>query len=170
MNTAAKTETFTCGKCDGRKVVNFGSNRPDMVNRWCFDCGGTGKITINRESPSQAAQRALNVAHELAVRALANKVGTCPDPHAGTAYAKAGSRNYTPVGCIITACHRERGEWSYENPAPGSMAARVGPARLAFWTEVCNIVDAAVATRSILPSQLARLEVLGYEWRASFED
>lgn len=40
------TEIQDCNRCNGHKVVNFGNVRPDRMNRWCFECGGTGKVDV----------------------------------------------------------------------------------------------------------------------------
>ena len=46
QNTA--TESVTCIKCDGRKVVNYGRVYDNRGRRSCFACGGVGTVTLSR--------------------------------------------------------------------------------------------------------------------------
>lgn len=48
QNTAHNTESVTCIKCDGRKVVNYGSVYDNRGVRSCFACGGVGTVTLSR--------------------------------------------------------------------------------------------------------------------------
>ena len=146
---------FDCAKCNGAGHIRGFSHYAAGV---CFDCGGAGRFDCDPLSPSAAARAAINAAHDKGVRALAVAVGLCAD-----------GRTYTTLGSMIVGAHSDRGNFcgpvEHLNPAH----RRRVEAGLAFWDEVCTIVDAAVLARSIRPSALARLQAMADEWSAAID-
>ena len=147
---------YTCPKCDGRGIINGFRHYASGI---CFECGGAKIIYLDPITNAQKVQIAERGKRDDAIIALANRIGL-----------NADGKTYNPIGCLILDSDAEFGVWAgWELATAGSLAHRYGQARCAFYREVQSIVDRAIETRTILPSQVARLSGMATE-RASFPE
>jgi len=155
MNATTK-EAHACPKCDGKgRIIAFGHYAAGV----CFECGGSKVIYLDPMTDSQRMQAIMSAEYGKAVIALAQKIGI-----------DAGSKFYNRIGNLILGAHAERGTWAgWGNASPGSMSAKFGKQRSAFYQQVVDIIDEAVTSRSIRPSQVAKLAEMADE-REGFQE
>lgn len=140
---ASKKEIVDCPKCSGAgRIQAFGHYAAGV----CFECGGVGRFAITAATSAEIAASARRNAHDLAVRALAHKIGLTSD-----------GKTYSAVGSLIMGAHEEHGIFLMPASAGSFSASPAGRRLAAAYAEAVSIIDAAAASRTIRPAQVARL-------------
>ncbi len=147
MNSTQNTESVTCPKCDGRKVVNYGRVYDNRGRRSCFACGGVGTINVPAMTAREIEQvRAVAQAqrdHDSKVAALVKTIRTVNAAAASVARDAHGEAQSGPVGGHAPECLHK------------TLAALH-----TLWSRAAAIVDSCIDAGSIRPSQIAELGFL----------
>ena len=157
MNTARKTESVTCPKCDGHKVVNYGRVYDNRGRRSCFACGGAGTVIVPvmtaREIERVRAVAQAQRDHDSKVAALVKTIRTVNAAAASVARDAHSEAEFGPTGHHAPECLH-----------------KTLTALHVIWSRAAAIVDACIDAGSVRPSQIAELGFLAEDIDAANAD
>lgn len=147
MSTPRNTESVSCPKCDGHKVVNYGRVYDNRGVRSCFACGGVGTVNVPvmtaREIERVRAVAQAQRDHDSKVAALVKAIRTVNAAAASVARDAHSEAQFGPTGGHAPECLH-----------------KTLTALHVLWSRAATIVDSCIDAGSVRPSQIAELGFL----------